>query len=306
MAKTPSPTVNPALATAAMPTDLETRKREKDDLRATIAWVRRQRYLGKALPPETIGQARLYILNKVGRGRRDPRFSTSWSIINRMVVEELALSPGAPNADVSGITQPAAGAQFIERGTIDFKTGAATGKSLREILEPIDDLHELRAYAAAQKSILLEERGASTGIDQGAARMIVEADQTIYEPILSELVDYQDRVIKYLRDAGCLSDAAYTALRGANRLYIPFYRLVEGELRYKRVLDDPVETAIRNTYAYLQLAEAQSARKSPEGHSAEVDVPEEMTPSYAAAFLRIFRISGRVADELYTLASQVQ
>ena len=176
--------------------------------------------------------------------------------------------------------------QFLEYGTFDFKTYENNGPSLKDILQKgvgrdlpdltnpeAVDLNGLRSYAASKRALELNERGINAGLDLDAAREEVKNGKQ-YEPVVRELTAYQNRLTKYLKDAGVISDEAYGAMLKANKEYIPFFRVmdddqggmglsrgvktrnpIKGIKGSERVIIDPLESVIKNTYMYLSLAE---------------------------------------------------
>lgn len=166
--------------------------------------------------------------------------------------------------------------QMLNHGTFDFNTAEANGPSLRTVLRPVErDLNDFRDFLAARRAIELSERGIETGFDLSSARMLVEQDATRFQATAEALTDYQNRVAAYLRDSGVLSEAAYDAMLEANKSYVPFQRLMDesgitravpgGSLTptnpiktiegSERIILDPLESIIRNTYLLTQMAE---------------------------------------------------
>jgi hypothetical protein len=84
------------------------------------------------------------------------------------------------------------------------------------------------------------------------------------QPILTELIDFQNKVTKWLRDTGVLSDQAYHGMMQANLIYVPFHRGAERLLhRIKgstEAILDPLESIIKNTYMNVQMAERNHAK----------------------------------------------
>ena len=164
---------------------------------------------------------------------------------------------------------------FLEFETRNFKTGDVTGKGLRQILSPIaDSLDGLRAYAVSRRAVELAARDkpVETGVDLEVAGRVIAGGRGKYESVFRELVDFQDRVTEYLRDSGVISKNMYSAIREANKDYVPFFRVVDEKapsvgkgLRThqpikkikgsEKVILDPLESVIKNTYLYVQLAE---------------------------------------------------
>lgn len=167
--------------------------------------------------------------------------------------------------------------QFLERSTFDFNTLADTGKPLKEILAPVvDDIRGLRAYVSAKRALDIEASGRKTGVDLEAAQRTVGPEGAKYAKIAEELTDYQNRVLGYLKDSGVLSESSFAAMVEANKNYVPFYRVITPETapgskslgtsnpvhRLKgseREIVDPIESIIKNTYAYVSVAERNAA-----------------------------------------------
>lgn len=183
--------------------------------------------------------------------------------------------------------------QFIENGTYDFKTYETNGKSLQAILEPVkDDLNGLRAYAASRRAIELEAREIKSGMPIEEAKRVIADGAKRYEPIFKELNAYQDAVLKYLKDSGVLTDEQMKGMKGANKSYVPFYRVMDDESfgnsgGYKvknpikrikgseRDIIDPIESIVRNTYSYVSIAEKNAALKSFYDLASKQEKPEE-------------------------------
>jgi hypothetical protein len=167
--------------------------------------------------------------------------------------------------------------RFLRYNTLDFATRQPNGPGLEAILAPVkDDMDGFRAYAAAQRALELEARDIPTGFDLDAARMVSDAGADRYAQPLAALIDFQNRTATYLRDSGVLSRAGYDAMREANKLYVPFQRVmdadggatifaggsslqarnpVKGIKGSQREVVDPIESIIRNTYLFTQMAE---------------------------------------------------
>lgn len=165
---------------------------------------------------------------------------------------------------------------FLEHETYDFKTYQATGEALKTILDPVSkDLDHFRNYTVAKRALELAAREIDAGVDLDAAARVVKAHDKTYAPVMRKLVDYQNRVSKYLLDAGVVSPETYAKMLEANKDYVPFFRVMDdgamggpwlgGGLTTKnpikaikgsdRVIVDPLESVIKNTYTYIALAE---------------------------------------------------
>jgi hypothetical protein len=163
---------------------------------------------------------------------------------------------------------------FLEFETRDFATGAVTGPGLRQVLSPVaDDLRGFSEYAVAKRAIELDSRGIETGVPRASSKVVVKAGEAKYSKVLSDLHAFQERTLTYLVDSGILSSGAAKAMREANKDYVPFFRVMDDDatqglgrgLRVfqpvrgikgsERVIVDPLESIIKNTYAYIQLAD---------------------------------------------------
>lgn len=163
---------------------------------------------------------------------------------------------------------------FLEQGTFDFRTYQTTGQSMKAIVAPVkSDLQKLREYLVAKRDIELSGRGIETGADLPVSRAAVEEGKAKFDAVAKNLVEYQNSTVKYLRDAGLLSDEAYQAMLEANKNYVPFFRVMDPEAPRgpgrgfsveqpikgikgsERQIIDPLESIIKNTYTYIAIAE---------------------------------------------------
>lgn len=232
--------------------------------------------------PGSFEEAQQKVLDKISVGERDSR-PLSWRKLYTEVIDDLHPIKGVSEDayQIARLTRGQFGKaeHFLEEGTFDFNTLKTTGKPLSEILAPVrDDLEGLRAYLTAKRSIDLEATERASGIDQAAAKQVVAAGDARFGKVGKEIVDYQNSVLKYLKDSGVLSDKAFDAMVEANKNYVPFYRVFgqeEGGPSAGRTLGpgnpikkltgsergvvDPLESIIKNTYAYISVAERNAA-----------------------------------------------
>jgi hypothetical protein len=299
----------------------------------------------------SIEAAQTTVLKKISVGDHTPTEKLTFERLYTMAVDDLnpikqavkEMTPGEklPTAEdpyqLARLTRGTFGKadQFLEHGTYDFKTLETTGKGLKQILEPVaDDLNGLRAYAASRRAVELGERGIESGIDTEAAKQVVKSSNSAarYEPVLRELVDYQNRLVGYLRDAGVLSKPAYDAMLEANKNYVPFFRVMDDgaggagagkglstrdpikAIRgSERDIIDPLESVIKNTYLYLSLAERNAvgvkfvelANKSgvPDQFITKVNPPIRATTVAEPEMVKFLEAHGidKVPDELLTV-----
>lgn len=168
----------------------------------------------------------------------------------------------------------------IENGTLDFETLAKNGKGLNEILTPIkSDMSGFEEFIVAKRALELEGQGRESGFDVGDAQKVVSADASKYGGIAKELVDYQNRNLKYLYDSGRVSKKAYGQMLEMGKSYIPFSRLLEPEdlsglqkagksNPLKRLkgsdlaIQNPILSIVENTEAFFKLAESNRAKST--------------------------------------------
>lgn len=115
---------------------------------------------------------------------------------------------------------------FFESGTIDFKTQKENGEGLKSILSGAD-LDRFRDYWVSRRALDLNARGIETGIDNGAAQKIVDADEKEFQPIVDRIVDYKNRVLKYYADSGMVSQDTYNKMVSQNQNHASFYRILD-------------------------------------------------------------------------------
>ena len=164
---------------------------------------------------------------------------------------------------------------FLRHRPFTFGTYEDAGKSLHEILQPVKTrLDEFRAYVVAKRTLELKGRDIETGILPADARWAVDAYESDFAPVFAELKEYQDLTLQYLRDSGVIGEKAYTKIKKLNDDYVPLYRVMEESAReygigtgmesrdpVKRIkgsardIQDPLESIVKNTYLYINLAE---------------------------------------------------
>ncbi len=167
------------------------------------------------------------------------------------------------------------GAHWIDKATFRFADRSNNGQSLKEVLAPVkNDLDGFRAYAIAKRAMELNGRGIQTGVRTVMAADVVRNGDRAYGPVFRDLVAYQDRLLQYLVEAGILDPEAAAKMREANLDYVPFYRImddprggpsvgkpfnvknpIKGIRGSGRRLVDPIESIVRNTFTFVDLAE---------------------------------------------------
>ncbi len=182
------------------------------------------------------------------------------------------------------------------KGALDFATLRRVHRPLEEVLGPVRDFNDLRAYMIARRTIEVGSRPMGRRIETGVT--MAEARATIQEverrephirQVFDEMREIQDAALKYLSDSGMIPRATYERIRNANYDYVPLYRLMEDDVEAgfqrrkratneKEVVDlqspiyrlkgsdrmivDPLESVVKNIYTYVYLAERNKVGQS--------------------------------------------
>ena len=190
------------------------------------------------------------------------------------------LSRGAPGLD-DMIVGEKVGDRFVG-GTLEFGTLERIGKSLTEILDPVQDrLDDFRDYMVARRAQELHSRDLATGIRDEDVEWTVRTLEARYgstfKPAFDELQELNGVMLRLLVDAGVISEKTLVEIEEVNKNYVPFYRVHEagggglgggsgfGTLwspikRFKgsgRDIIDPLESIMKNIYNYTALAQKQ-------------------------------------------------
>ncbi len=232
-----------------------------------------------APPPEgSFEAAQKTVLDKISIGERAPAERLTWDKFYTQAVDNLhplkSVDEGA--YELARLTRGQFGKaeHFIEHGTFDFNTYQTNGKPLAKIIEPVSkDLDGLRSYLASKRGLEIEASGRKSGLDIEAMTKVAAEGEGKFGQAAAELVTYQNKTLQYLKDSGVLSDKAFDAMVEAGKNYVPFYRVItpeEGGVASKgfgpgnpvkrlkgseRDVIDPLESIIKNTYAYVSIAE---------------------------------------------------
>lgn len=231
-------------------------------------------------PPEpgSFGEAQKKILDKVSVGEGAPKEGWSWDKFYRQAIDDLhplkKVDEEAYNLARLTRGQFGKAEHFIEYGTFDFNSYKTNGPALKSILEQVTkDLDGFRAYLTSKRAIEIEASGRKSGIDLEAAQRVAAEGEGKYGKAAADLQKYQENVLAYLRDSGVISGEAFTAMREAGQNYVPFYRVFQAEegggagksfgpgnpvkklKGSERDIVDPLESIIKNTYAFISVAE---------------------------------------------------
>ncbi len=183
--------------------------------------------------------------------------------------------------------------QMLKNGTYDFHTLKPVGKSFEAVFKPVEkDLDGWRAYAVSKRALELAEREKSvrTDIDLEAAKRVVESGKGKYEQVSKDFLEFQNHTIQYMVDAELISSKDANTFREANKAYVPFNRFIANDqikspgrgIEPKnpikniegsgRKIIDPIESAIRNLYIQVAMAERNrvmlTMKRAAEGYKA--------------------------------------
>jgi hypothetical protein len=168
------------------------------------------------------------------------------------------------------------GEHFLKYGTLDFKNLEIQSKPLITILEPItkdiSTYKEFGAYSISKRALEKSKQGFETGIDIKAAENTVRKLDSKYKETFKELGEYQNNLLKYLKDSGIVNEKTYNLMLEANKDYVPFFRVLEdtgkdGSIsksvsnplkKFKgsdKVIVDPIESIYKNTLHFVTLVE---------------------------------------------------
>lgn len=168
---------------------------------------------------------------------------------------------------------------FLNAGTFEHKSLDITGRSLREILEPVENrLDEFKAYLVSRRDMEKSAQGIASMFEPGVNRRVVaQLEDSTFLRAAQELYTYQDELLQYMESGGILSSDQIERMRRMNQDYIPFYRVFDeagdtvtmgagagfGNLPepIKRMVGsgrdiaDPLESVIKNTYTFIEITE---------------------------------------------------
>jgi hypothetical protein len=208
--------------------------------------------------------------------------------------------------------------------------GKDVGDSLADILKGVDT-SELDAYLAAKRALEVERQGKRSGFDVDAARQVVKDLEGKYDSTRRKLQTYQKIQRDLLVDSGLISRDLAVKMDAMNDAYVPLYRIYEGltgralggngagfinlgQGVFKLSGSDaqilsPLESIVKNTYAFRDLAERnQIARifsglfgKLQGGGRIAENITAKMKPvEVSADEVRGFLISSGIVDNIAT------
>jgi hypothetical protein len=168
------------------------------------------------------------------------------------------------------------GEHFLKYGALDFKTLENKSKPLVTILDSVTKdmttYNEFNAYSISKRALEKSKQGYETGIDIKAAENTVRKLDVKYKETFKQLGEYQNNLLKYLRDSGIINEKTFNVMLEANKDYVPFFRVLEdlgkdGSISKSvanplkrftgsdKVIVDPIESIYKNTLHFVTLAE---------------------------------------------------
>lgn len=201
-------------------------------------------------------------------------------VLQNKIAEHGTLTPEEHFYELARLTRGSYGRaqQALDSGTFDFHTLQNNGMSLKQVLKPVrNNLDNFEEYAVAMRDIELHQRGINPGQSYAQAQQKIAQAPPEYRAALKNLHAYQDRLLQYLGDSGILSPDAMANIRAANRNYVPFHRMMDdlgGGASSKNIktwdpvkrikgsdrdILSPLETIVRNTHLFIDLAEKNRA-----------------------------------------------
>lgn len=120
---------------------------------------------------------------------------------------------------------------FLEYGTRDAETGKINGEGLNDVLKDVPDMDGFKAYALAKRALELNGRDITPweNFDKAGAQSVVDAGKKTYEDVNQRRIDFGNRVLDWAQGKGLFSESQASAMKEANKSYIPFNRAFEAD-----------------------------------------------------------------------------
>jgi len=171
---------------------------------------------------------------------------------------------------------------FLEMGTFNPKTLKVDGPGLKQILEPLKgDTAAYEQYSLAKRTLEVNKNGIETGIKPEDALSVVSKSDAKFKEIFDQNRKFRERTLNYLSESGVLSKESKDVLDNLSKDYVPLHRDFKieetGKLEVKeagsvsgntsiynpikklkgseRKIISPIENDIKNSYAFINLAE---------------------------------------------------
>jgi hypothetical protein len=173
---------------------------------------------------------------------------------------------------------------FIRHGVLDYNdiTKVKTRGFLEIVGKDKNEIEKLKLYMMAQRGLEIQSQGKNAGekFDKEAALKVVEEGKDKYNKQAVELRQWENAVLKYLKDSGFLSEDQFSAITITNEHHLPWYRVdpkintdARGNFKSKtkpiktlegssKDIIDPFESMLKNADMYIRMAEVQRAKSA--------------------------------------------
>ena len=148
--------------------------------------------------------------------------------------------------------------------------------------KPLDEYAKAGGYLTHKRNVeLVEKRKKDTGIEVETSKKYIEVKEIKenYEGLQKEVVQYSERLVDYMVEAGVIPKELAKIIKELNRDYVPFHRVIEDahtgstfskvvKNPFKRIkgskkdISDPIESVFLNTVRFVQIAERNAAYTS--------------------------------------------
>jgi hypothetical protein len=148
--------------------------------------------------------------------------------------------------------------------------------------KPLDEYAKAGGYLIHKRNVeLVEKRKKDTGLDIETSKKYIEVKEIKenYEGVQKEIVQFSERKIDYMVEAGVISKELAKIIKELNKDYVPFHRVIEDahtgstfskvvKNPFKRIkgskkdIADPIESVFLNTVRFVQIAERNAAYTS--------------------------------------------
>lgn len=223
--------------------------------------------------------------------RLNPVKQVLTELLGKESYDAIARSPSNPLNIMRMVSDaPAKARAFLEKGPFDFTSKAydKDSKGFFSIVAPFkDDVQGFERYLVSARILEIEGQKdlegnfKKSGGPLDAAKEVVAQGEGKYGAAASEMTNYQNQVLKYVKDSGRLSDEQYNTLVEAHKSYIPFARIFSpeemeagqgggkgglGSLKElkgsDRNIENPLQRIKENTLSMIKFAEKNRAMTS--------------------------------------------
>lgn len=220
--------------------------------------------------------------------RLDPVKQAVVKMIGKDAFDKLADNVNPLNLMRAVSDAPAKARAFLQKGAFGFHDLKYEGKPsffdiTNRFKDDPDGLAGFEEYLVSKRALEIGGRvdedgnAIKSGFDLEACKRVADWGDERYAESAKHMTDFQNSVLKYVKDSGRLTDAQYEALVEANKSYIPFSRIFSADEMAKgkgalgslkelegsdRAIQDPLQRIAENTQAMIKFAEKNRAMRS--------------------------------------------